>query len=230
MAGMPWFTTKGQICQLLVTLAALCLAGYNAWPDMKMSDYLSGGAVLFYILVALVLGSIVHLIVVVRRGRRPALNHDAAVSKGSPFELKFSPHPPYRVEDRQYTCYRVGVHNTSESQPIHNVRMVLLSMDPTPSAYNFQKDFPRPIRPPGESADAIPILNPGQEERIQILRCWINSDQKLVVDGCGQADFFYVEQGEFWQVKLLVSTANAGNGEIELTVRSPKVPICVSAD
>jgi hypothetical protein len=69
MKNMPWFTTKGQICQLLVTFSALCLAGFKAWPDMRASAYFTGGAILFYALIALVIGAIVHLIIVIRKGR-----------------------------------------------------------------------------------------------------------------------------------------------------------------
>lgn len=69
--GMPWFTTKGQICHLFFTFAALCLAGYRAWPDMKASEYFSGGAILFYALIALVVGAVAQLISAVRKAPLP---------------------------------------------------------------------------------------------------------------------------------------------------------------
>lgn len=68
---MPWFTTKGQICQLLVTTCLpLCIAGYNARPDMMESKFFTGGAILFYVLVLIVVGSVLHLIAAIRKRDR----------------------------------------------------------------------------------------------------------------------------------------------------------------
>ncbi|MEO8053055.1 MAG: hypothetical protein ABI833_21825 [Acidobacteriota bacterium] len=78
---MPWFTTKGQIFQLLFQIFAATLAAFKAWPDMMTSNYLSGGAILFYSLISLVLGSILHLITI---RRSPASAGNEVYGHGSP--------------------------------------------------------------------------------------------------------------------------------------------------
>jgi len=57
-----WFTNRGQIIQTVLTAIGLVIAGKNAWPDMKGNEYLSGGAILFYVLVASVIYSIGRLV------------------------------------------------------------------------------------------------------------------------------------------------------------------------
>jgi hypothetical protein len=64
--GMPWFSTKAQIIQTAATVVACFLAAYKAWPDMSHSQYFSGGAVLFYVLVVVVVSAIWQLIKTLR--------------------------------------------------------------------------------------------------------------------------------------------------------------------
>ena len=59
---MPWFSTKLQIAQTSFTALACIFGGIKAWPEMKGNQYLSIGALLFYVLVALVLASVFVLI------------------------------------------------------------------------------------------------------------------------------------------------------------------------
>src|SRR5712671_6124024 len=60
--GMPWFTTKGQIGQLLFQIIAAFLVAIKVWPDMVSNRFMSLGAWILYILVALILYSIWRLI------------------------------------------------------------------------------------------------------------------------------------------------------------------------
>lgn len=55
---MPWFSTKGQILQLLVAAVALCFVMRPALQSMIASDYFSTGAIVFYLLVVSVLVSV----------------------------------------------------------------------------------------------------------------------------------------------------------------------------
>jgi hypothetical protein len=77
---MPWFQSKGQICQTALALVGVLIAGKNAWPDMKANAYFTGGAILFYVLVALVVGSILHLIAVSRKRVAPPSTEGNAVA------------------------------------------------------------------------------------------------------------------------------------------------------
>src|SRR5579862_8146628 len=49
-----WFSTKGQIVQVVLAALGCFFAGVKAWPDMKNNDLLSSGAILFYVLVTVV--------------------------------------------------------------------------------------------------------------------------------------------------------------------------------
>ncbi len=55
---LPWFASRGQIIQTLIAVLALALAIGRAWPDLSVNDMFTGGAILVYVLVALVLFSI----------------------------------------------------------------------------------------------------------------------------------------------------------------------------
>src|SRR5262245_41356287 len=57
-----WFANKGQVMQVGIGSAALILSAKNSFPDLKKSEYFSGGSILFYILVALVITSISKLV------------------------------------------------------------------------------------------------------------------------------------------------------------------------
>jgi hypothetical protein len=64
---MPWFSTKGQVLQLLGQVVALCIGMHVAFPDMVMNNLLSAGAILFYLLVMTVLVSMWVLISSIKR-------------------------------------------------------------------------------------------------------------------------------------------------------------------
>jgi hypothetical protein len=53
-----WFANRGQIIQIALTAVACSFAGVKAWPDMEKDALFSGGSVLFYILVVVVLVSV----------------------------------------------------------------------------------------------------------------------------------------------------------------------------
>jgi hypothetical protein len=55
---MVWFANKGQIIQIILTLAALVLAGKKEFSEMSENNFFSAGAILFYLLVMLVLVSL----------------------------------------------------------------------------------------------------------------------------------------------------------------------------
>jgi hypothetical protein len=67
---MPWFTTKGQACQLAVAVLALLLATFKGWSDMKPASW----AILAYVLLGVVLVSAVQLIASLRKRPAPALS------------------------------------------------------------------------------------------------------------------------------------------------------------
>ena len=51
---MPWFSSKGQIIQTTLAAIACVLAAIKVWQDIKNNEYFSPGAILVYVLVALV--------------------------------------------------------------------------------------------------------------------------------------------------------------------------------
>src|SRR5258707_404708 len=71
---MVWFQSKGQICQLIATLIAVAIAASKAWPDMMTNNYLSSGAILFYCLVAAMIGTFGHWIIVLKKVRGAPAN------------------------------------------------------------------------------------------------------------------------------------------------------------
>src|SRR4051812_48495079 len=75
-AQLQWFTTKGQIIQVLIAALACIFAGIRAWPDMQRTNLFTVGAIVFYLLVALV---VFMIIVLVRNSTRaqtfPAERH-----------------------------------------------------------------------------------------------------------------------------------------------------------
>jgi hypothetical protein len=60
--AMPWFTTKGQIGQLLFQIIAAILVAIKVWPDMVSNRFLSLGAWIFYVVAASLLYSLWRLI------------------------------------------------------------------------------------------------------------------------------------------------------------------------
>jgi hypothetical protein len=52
---LPWFSSKGQIVQTALAAIACVLAAIKVWQDIQNNEYFSPGAVLVYVLVALVL-------------------------------------------------------------------------------------------------------------------------------------------------------------------------------
>ena len=52
-----WFANWGQIIQAILALLACIFGGVKAWPEMKANAVLSFGAILFYVLIALVVVS-----------------------------------------------------------------------------------------------------------------------------------------------------------------------------
>ncbi len=53
----PWFSNVGQIIQTGIALSALVVSGVMAWPQLKGNELLTGGAIIFYLMVGLVLVS-----------------------------------------------------------------------------------------------------------------------------------------------------------------------------
>ena len=53
----PWFSNVGQIIQTVIALSALVISGIMAWPHLRGNDLLTGGAIIFYLMVGLVLVS-----------------------------------------------------------------------------------------------------------------------------------------------------------------------------
>jgi hypothetical protein len=69
----PWFSNVGQIIQTVIALSALVISGIMAWPHLKQNDLLTGGAIIFYLMVGLVLVSAGLVIFSVHsKSRRPA--------------------------------------------------------------------------------------------------------------------------------------------------------------
>jgi len=72
--------------QTVLALAAAVFGGIKAWPEMKGSEYFSGGALLFYVLVLLVVVSVLMLI----RTMRKSGVIGGSVPSAVPTELQFS--------------------------------------------------------------------------------------------------------------------------------------------
>jgi hypothetical protein len=53
----PWFSNVGQIIQTVIQLSALVLSGVMAWPQLRDNNLLTGGAIIFYLMVGWVLVS-----------------------------------------------------------------------------------------------------------------------------------------------------------------------------
>jgi hypothetical protein len=69
MRRLPWFQTKAEVIGFAGLAFSTAKAGFEAWPDMKGNEYLSGGAILFYVLVATLVGLFVTLILSARKRR-----------------------------------------------------------------------------------------------------------------------------------------------------------------
>jgi hypothetical protein len=89
-----WFSNWGQVIQTSLTCVSCIFAGTNAWPAIKVNLILSRGAILFYVLVALMVFSVACLIVVLLRNpRHPKVDHakldrvNAELSSLNRFEL-----------------------------------------------------------------------------------------------------------------------------------------------
>ena len=67
----PWFSNVGQIIQTVIALSALVISGVMAWPQLKGNDLLTGGAIIFYLMVGLVLVSAGLVISSVRSSSTP---------------------------------------------------------------------------------------------------------------------------------------------------------------
>lgn len=76
-SGLPWFSSKGQIADLVLKILLAVLAGKNAWPQMKQNEFLSAGALLFYGLVATVLISLGILLSAIRKIRHSLVHATA---------------------------------------------------------------------------------------------------------------------------------------------------------
>ena len=101
---MPWFTTKGQILQTLAAFFVVYVQARNAWPDMMASNYFSTGAILFYVLVAVVLGSSVSLIIAIKRGRMPSPEEIADLKA----KLEVMTNVAIKKDGAIQTCEEVG--------------------------------------------------------------------------------------------------------------------------
>jgi hypothetical protein len=75
----PWFTSKGQVIQVAAAIVGCIFAGVKAWPDVRSNEFLTLGAILFYVLVSLVVVSIVVLIRALHRGRLHPDTNDRGV-------------------------------------------------------------------------------------------------------------------------------------------------------
>jgi hypothetical protein len=53
-----WFANRGQFIQTILAGIAVIVGGVNAWPRIKGNQVLSAGAILFYLLIAIMLLSI----------------------------------------------------------------------------------------------------------------------------------------------------------------------------
>jgi hypothetical protein len=69
----PWFSNVGQIIQTVIALSALVLSGVMAWPQLRENNLLTGGAIIFYLMVGWVLVSAG--LVATRVARRQHLHH-----------------------------------------------------------------------------------------------------------------------------------------------------------
>ncbi len=144
---MPWFTTKGQICQLLVALSALCIATYKAWPDMKANSYFTAGAVLFYVMVTLVLGSMVHLIATSRKtptqSTPEALNSEISDLKAKLAEKSSAAEKRDAIiEVRNETISELRERLASIKADTPNVQSVLYEQELHHIAFNYLPENP----------------------------------------------------------------------------------------
>jgi hypothetical protein len=52
--AMLWIANRGQLIQIVLAAASCIFAGIKVWPELRGNQFLSLGAILFYVLVALV--------------------------------------------------------------------------------------------------------------------------------------------------------------------------------
>lgn len=62
-----WFANRGQIIQTGISIIACVFGGVNAWPKLKGNEFVSVEAILFYLLVALLIVSLVLAVRAIRR-------------------------------------------------------------------------------------------------------------------------------------------------------------------
>jgi hypothetical protein len=62
MKDLPWFTTKGQVAQLIAAVLGCTIAGSAAWQKIKDNELLAPGPILFFVLVVIVVLSVALLL------------------------------------------------------------------------------------------------------------------------------------------------------------------------
>lgn len=60
MNPREWFANRGQILQLAVAVISIFLAGIKAWPELRVKEFFSLGAIVLYTLVGLAVLAVTH--------------------------------------------------------------------------------------------------------------------------------------------------------------------------
>jgi hypothetical protein len=103
----PWFTTWGQVIQVMAAVVGCIFAGIKAWPDMKTNQLLSLGSLLFYILVGLVVVSVTLLIRAMTRRGNAALPSETEKPIETVYTLDFKYLPKSPLENGWIQSYNV---------------------------------------------------------------------------------------------------------------------------
>lgn len=80
-SSRPWFSTKGQVADLVLKILLAVLAGKNALPQMSHNQLMSTGALLFYGIAATLLISVCVVVSAIWRNKAHPTHAVAAVTR-----------------------------------------------------------------------------------------------------------------------------------------------------
>ncbi len=158
-----------------------------------------------------------------------------SVTPHSEFEIRFSQGEPYRLERLPYGHIRFELYN-SWSIAAENVKVFLKEITPKPRDSNFRADYPFRVRRHSESSVADGDgcrVNPRNKELFEILKFWISSELRLMVDGIdtkrvGNLGWFGIEEGEQWQMKYEITCASRDPQALVFSARCERHTITVT--
>jgi hypothetical protein len=195
MPSLPWFANKGQIIQIVLAALATGIAGFLAWPRFRENALLSGGAVLFYVLVLLVVVSLVTMLALSRQ--KPATASVAPQVEHIETLIRYNTGRDYPLK-----CYAQMRKDSAGSIDVRVIRF-------TPKSATLKKFVTGILQvrfadwcPQAQGVDRLAVL-PGQ-----YFQAWIGLDESKFTEEAAR--------GLRGRIGTLVLTANGHHVDINL--------------